>query len=64
MDDHDFVPLSAGWAVRLDEPAPPPGPHADAPEPVPPVPVRFHFRADELPTEGFTPRLSRFGEYR
>ena len=60
-DDADFLPLNR-WSVPLDEPDAPPvaPPLPTADEPVPDL-LRFSLDA-EAPSEGFQPRLTRFGK--
>jgi hypothetical protein len=53
------------WAVPLDEPAPAdpaPPPAAGPPDPEPPDVLRFGPDPDPYPSEGYHPRLRRFGD--
>jgi hypothetical protein len=71
MDDHfppDDAPDLSRWSVPLDEELPPPVAPPAAPPPAPlaaddepPVEFRFPVDPEPYPTEGYQPRLDRFG---
>lgn len=67
-DDHirpDDEPDLSRWSVPLDDepasPVPPPLPITPVPDDEPPVEFRFPVDAEPYPSEGYQPRLNRFG---
>jgi hypothetical protein len=62
-DDSPIDPALERWSVPLDEPpdAPPSAPNPDLTAETPDV-LQFPSDLEPMPTEGYFPRLRRFGD--